>query len=436
MVNVTVKPTSRLQGVLTAPASKSYTQRMLIAAALSDGLGRVMNPLLSEDTFATLRAITALGVQVQESEDCWIVKGTRNLKTVNDLIDVGESGATLRFMIPIAALAIGQSTFLLSPSLERRPVEPLLSSLKMLNVEAYPKQINGLQTIIVEGKGGISGGKTCIPGNISSQFISGLMFASPVAKTDTEIQVTTPLESMDYVKMTQEVIAQHQVEIQSTDDYRNIRIPSKQIFRPINCKVPGDFSSSAFLLAAAAITNSSVKINNLNYYNTTQGDRAILDILKQMGVNEKICETSIEIQGVDSLLKAVDIDAQNIPDLVPICAVLACYADGQTKIFNAQRLKFKESNRLATISEELTKMGASIIMDETSLTIKGPCKLYGTTINPHNDHRIAMACTVAALKAQGETIIKNAECIRKSYPAFYNNLTSIGAETIDEKLVR
>jgi 3-phosphoshikimate 1-carboxyvinyltransferase len=436
MVNVTVKPTSKLQGVLTAPASKSYTQRMLIAAALSDGLGKVVDPLLSEDTFATLRAIKALGVQVHEGEDYWAVRGTRDLKSVDGLIDVGESGATLRFMIPIAALARGKSTFLLSSSLERRPIEPLLSSLKMLNIKTDIEQTNGLQTIIVEGKGGISGGKTCISGNISSQFISGLMFACPMANADTEIQVTTPVESKDYVKMTQEILSQHQIEVQIKDDYRHIYIPGKQIFKQVNCKVPGDFSSAAFLLAASAITNSSVKINNLKYNNTAQGDRAILDVLKQMGVNEKIYENSIEIQGVDGLLKVVDIDAQNIPDLVPICAVLACYAEGQSKIFNAQRLKFKESDRLATICEELTKMGASIIMDESSLTIKGPCKLYGAIINPHNDHRIAMACTVAALKAKGETIIKNAECIRKSYPSFYNDLTSIGAEIVDGKLVR
>jgi len=428
MVEITVKPTNKLQGVLTAPASKSYTQRMLIAAALSNGLGKVINPLLSEDTSATLRAITALGAQTHENKNYWTVKGTRELKITTDLIDVGESGATLRFMIPIAALAVGQSTFLLSASLERRPIEPLLSSLKMLNVEAYPKQINNLQTIIVEGKGEISGGKTCIPGDISSQFISGLMFACPMAKTDTEIQITTPVESENYIKMTQEVLDLHQIEASISDDYRRIHIPGRQTFKQIDSKVPGDFSSAAFLLAAAAITNSRVKINNLNYNTTQQGDRAILEILKQMGVNEKICDNSVDIQGVESLLKAVDIDAQNIPDLVPICAVLACYADGQTKIFNAQRLKLKESNRLATIYEELTKMGASIVKDETSLTIKGPCKLYGTTINSHNDHRIAMACTIAALKAKGETIIKNAECVRKSYPSFYTDLISIGAE--------
>ncbi|MDR2720478.1 MAG: 3-phosphoshikimate 1-carboxyvinyltransferase [Nitrososphaerota archaeon] len=434
MVSITVKPTNKLQGTLVAPASKSYTQRMLIAAALSEGSGRVVNPLLSEDTQATFRAITALGAKVQKNEDNWIVQGASELNAASNLIDVGESGATLRFMIPIAALIEGHSAFLLSSSLERRPIEPLLSSLKMLNIKAYPKQIGNQQAIVVEGEG-MAGGKTNIPGNVSSQFISGLMFACPMAKADTEIQVTTPLESKDYIRMTKEVLAMHHIDVQISDDYRHIYIPGRQTFKQVDCKVPGDFSSAAFLLAASAITNSNVKIDNL-YRETVQGDKAILDVLKQMGINIGCNDVGIEVQGTGDLLKAVDIDVKDIPDLVPICAVLACYAEGQSRIFNAQRLRFKESDRLATIHQELTNMGALISMDESSLTIKGSRKLYGATINPHNDHRIAMSCTVAALRAEGETTIENAECIRKSYPSFYTDLITIGAEIVGGKLVR
>ena len=434
MANITVKPVNSLQGILTAPASKSYTQRMLIATALSKGSGKIINPLLSEDTQATFRAITALGAQVHQDKNHWTVQGTNKLKATNEAIDVGESGATLRFMIPIAALAIGQTSFLLSSSLSRRPIEPLLSSLKMLNVEAYPKQIEKQQTIVVEGKG-LAGGKTSLRGDVSSQFVSGLMFACPMAKANTEIQITTPLESKDYVKMTQEVLAQHHIEVQISEDYRDIHVLGSQSFRQVDCKVPGDFSSAAFLLAAAAITNSNVKINNLNCQ-TNQGDKAILDVLKQMGVNMEINEQWVGVKGEGVLLKAVDIDVKDIPDLVPICAVLACYAEGESKIFNAQRLRFKESDRLVTVYKELTKMGALISMDDSSLTIKGPCKLHGTTIDPCNDHRIAMSCSVAALRANGETIVKNAECIRKSYPSFYTDLSSIGAEIVDGELVR
>lgn len=434
MVTVTVKPASRLQGSVCAPGSKSYTQRMVIAAALSEGKGKVVNPLTSEDTEAALRAVSALGAKVEKAEGCWTVRGTSELKTADGLIDVGESGATLRFMIPIAALASGRSAFQLSSSLMRRPIEPLLSSLKQLGVEAYSKQIGDLSAIIVEGTG-IAGGKTSIPGDVSSQFISGLMFACPMAKADTDITVTTPLESIDYVKMTQEVLAQHHVAVQISSDYRRIHIPGRQTYRQVDCEVPGDFSSAAFLLAAAAITESNVKINSLAY-ETVQGDRAILDVLKQMGVNEKVCGDSVEIQGSGSLLKAVDVDAKNIPDLVPICAVLACYAEGESRIFNAQRLRFKESDRLASVHEELTRMGAFVTMNDDGLTIKGPCRLHGAVINPHNDHRIAMSCSVAALKAKGETRIENAECVRKSYPSFFTDLELLGAEIVGGKLTR
>lgn len=434
MVNVTVKPASKLEGEVCAPASKSYTQRMLIAAALSDGKGKVSNPLLSEDTEATLRAVTALGAKVRKTKTCWIIEGTSALKAANDSIDVGESGATLRFMIPIAANANGRTTFLLSSSLERRPIEPLLVSLKELGVKAYPKQIGGFSVIVVEGNG-IQGGKTSIPGDVSSQFISGLMFACPMAKKDTQITVTTQLESKDYVKMTQEVLAQHEIKVEISGNFKKIIIPSNQTYKQIDSKVPGDFSSAAFLLAAAAIKPSKVKINNLNYQ-TSQGDKAILEILKQMGVNGKVCSDNIEIEGSGKPLKAIDIDAKNIPDLVPICAALACYADGSTRIFNAQRLRIKESDRLASVHQELSKMGADITMNESSLTIKGPSKLHGATIDPHNDHRIAMSCAIAALGAEGQTIIKNAECIRKSYPQFYTDLANIGAEIVGRKLVR
>jgi len=277
-------------------------------------------------------------------------------------------------MIPIAALAEGRSAFLLSSGLERRPIEPLLRSLKDLGVKAYPKKIGEFPVIVVEGNG-IAGGKTAIPGDVSSQFISGLMFSCPIAKAETEITLTTPLESKDYVKMTQEVLSQHQIKTKIDSDFKHIRIPSKQTYKQADGKVPGDFSSTAFLLAAAAITQSNVTIENLNY-TTAQGDKAILEILKQMGVNGKVCADSVEIQGTGGLLKFVDIDAKNIPDLVPVCATLACYAKGPTKIYNASRLRFKESDRLASVHAELSKMGADISIDESSLTIKGPCKLW------------------------------------------------------------
>ena len=217
--------------------------------------------------------------------------------------------------------------------------------------------------------------------------------------------------------------------------YQVWRIPSKQIYLPYSGVVPGDFSSAAFLLAAAAITNSDVCIKNLDY-GSVQGDKAILRILQTMQVNSKVGKDSIQITGNGNLLKPITLDVRDIPDLVPVCTALACYAQGTSKIHDAQRLRLKESDRLTSLYSELNKMGANITMDESSLTIKGPCKLHGATIDPHNDHRIAMACAIAALGAEGETVIQNSECVRKSYPQFFNDLRKIGVDVVDGELDR
>ena len=431
MVDVTIKKTEGLNGEVCAPPSKSYTQRMGIAAALSAGTSKVSNPLLSEDTQATLRAITSLGANVALTDGCWTIKGADPITNAKEPVDCGESGATLRFIIPIAALAPDPSILTFNGSLERRPIQPLLQSLEGLGAKARQRKLGNKDAVLVEG-GGILGGETSIAGDVSSQFISGLMFACPLAKVDTEIIITTPLESADYVTMTENVLARHEIRLEVHDNFKLIKIPANQTYMPIDSKVPGDFSSASFLLAAAAITSSKVQINNLEY-KSIQGDRAILGILKQMGIEGKVCESSIEINGTGDPLEPLNIDAKNIPDLVPACAVLACYAAGTSKISGAQRLRLKESDRLKTLEIELRKMGAKIKAEASSLTIEGPCALHGAVINPHNDHRIAMACAIAAMGAKGTTTIKNAHCVRKSYPQFFTHLKQIGAEIVGGK---
>ena len=339
MTDVTVKKAERLEGEVCAPPSKAYTQRLLIAAALSHGTSKISGPLLSDDTEAPLRAVKALGAKVTATEGCWTVDGAQPpLRGARGPIDCGESGATLRFMIPVAALASEPSVFVLGKSLEQRPIEPLLQSLKQLGAEAQHQRLGDKTAIRVQG-GGISGGKTAMRGDISSQFISGLMFACPMARADTEITLTTPLESKGYVQMTQAVLAEHGVKVHISEDFNRIRIPANQRYEPCSHRVPGDFSSAAFLLAAAVVTRSDVLVKNLNY-EAVQGDKAILAVLKRMGVNGKICPDSVEIKSEGGLLEAVDVDAREIPDLVPVCAVLVCYANGTSKIYDAHRLRY------------------------------------------------------------------------------------------------
>jgi 3-phosphoshikimate 1-carboxyvinyltransferase len=373
-----------------------------------------------------LRAIEAFGAKTKLQENCWAIDGAVLPKTPRNPVDCGESGATLRFMIPVAALAPEPSIFTFGTSLEKRPIMPLLQSLKKVGVKSSFKRNERGSVVKVQG-GGIDGGKTAIRGEISSQFISGLLFALPKAEKNTEITLTTPLESKSYVQMTAEILNRHGVKLHISKDFRRIRIPSNQTYSPSSHDVPGDFSSAAFLLAAAAVTSSKLRVENLDY-STEQGDKAILDILKEMGSKVKTHDEFVEIEG--KLFDPINIDVKDTPDLVPVCAVLACYSNGVSKIYNAERLRYKESDRLSSLHNELRKMDADVTMDKDSLTIKGPCAMHGALIDPYNDHRIAMACTVAALGAEGETRIQDSECVKKSYPTFFEDLRSLGAEVI------
>ena len=426
LVDAVIRKSEYLEGEVRAPPSKAYTHRMLIAALLSSEISKISNPLVSDDTKATLRAVKAFGAEAELHKNCWTVRGVESLRVPEKPINCGESGATLRFMIPVAALAPGPSIFTFGSSLERRPVAPLLQSLKQLGTQSNLQLKEGSSLVRIHG-GGIRGGKTSIRGDISSQFISGLLFACPKAKKDTEIAVTTPLESRNYVQMTIEVLNEHGIIVTASNDFTGLEVPSNQKYNPCNHEVPGDFSSAAFLLAAAAVTSSKVKVKNLDYH-TTQGDKVILDILEEMGSKVRISDEHVEVEGKQ--LNAVDVDARDIPDLVPVCAVLACYSKGVTKLYNAKRLRYKESDRLTSLHVELKKMGAEIMVKEDGLIIKGPCTMHGATIDPHNDHRIAMACAVAALGATGETKIQNSECVNKSYPRFFDDLRLLGVNVV------
>ncbi|HUU87912.1 MAG TPA: 3-phosphoshikimate 1-carboxyvinyltransferase [Candidatus Glassbacteria bacterium] len=434
MIETIIRPTQHINGTISAPPSKAYTQRMLIASALSYGRSIISDPLFSEDTEATYRAVKSLGAEVKVKNNLWVVNGSLPLQGKSKPIDCGESGATLRFILPVSGLADGSSLLTFGKSLEKRPIAPLLQSLQDLGVKTETRKIENKSGILVFG-GGINGGRTLIRGDVSSQFISGLMFACPLANSDTVISLSTPLESKAYVEMTREVLAKHGILFSIADNYDQLHIQSNQIYQKHDHKVPGDFSSAAFLLVAATITNSNVIVQNLDS-STLQGDKAILEILKQMGVIVKVSENQVEIGGYDGLLKPIDIDARDIPDLVPICATLACFANGTSKIHDANRLRYKESDRLLSLYLELRKMGANISMDKTSLVINGPCVLKGAAIDPHNDHRIAMACSVAALMAVGQTKIQNSECVKKSYPEFFNDLRKIGADVVGGKFDR
>jgi 3-phosphoshikimate 1-carboxyvinyltransferase len=308
--------------------------------------------------------------------------------------------------------------------LKKRPMEPLLKALNQLGVKCYSTRNNGRLPIIVFG-GGIKGGKALIRGDISSQFISGLLFGLPKAHEKSKIILTSPIESKPYIELTLNFLRKHKIDFEYPPDFSWFSIPGNQQSISCNHLINGDFSSAAFLLAAASIINSRVKVTNLPD-NTLQGDQIILTILKNMGVSLRTEKKCVEIQTSQKNLSGMTLDVKDIPDLAPICAVLACYAKGDSKIFGIRRLRFKESNRSYAISEELKKMGGKVKENEDSLEIRGINKLRGAELDSHEDHRIAMALTVAALSAHGDSIIHGIECINKSYPDFIKDLKMLG----------
>ena len=427
-LQVIVKRTDQLSGEVKAPPSKSYTHRAILAAALSLEESVVLNPLFSDDTYATMEACKSLGVFIQPVKNGLSIKGLKKPKAPSNPINCKLSAATIRFMTAVSSLAEGKTILTGEEGLLKRPIGPLVEALNQLGVHCESK--NGFPPVVVYG-GNPLGGQTFIVGDVSSQFISGLLFISPLAKEDVQINLTTPLESKPYVELTLEVLKRHGIKVYVSGNHEKYIIPSGQEYKPYNHRVIGDFSSASFLMAAAAVTNSHLKIENLDVSLTSQPDLKILNILKTMGAKIRVKRDYVEIFGNN--LQGTTLDAKDNPDLVPVLVVLACCSEGETTIKNVKRLRIKESDRLKALNVEFSKMGAKIQTVEDKLVIEGPCKLKGTTVDSHGDHRIAMACAVAGLAAEGETRILHAECVSKSYPNFFHDLKKLGGKVSFER---
>jgi len=410
-----------VSGVVQAPSSKSYTHRAFICSALASGTSNVKNPLSSVDTLATLEACKKFGVDVKSGKDSLEITGVSD-KAEKCEINCKESGSTMRFLIPVSAVTCKEAVLTGYPGLLKRPVGPIVDALKQLGVQCESNE--GFPPVTVKG-GEITGGKVEISGNVSSQFISGLLFTLPMAKERSEVVITTELESKNYVLMTLEVLREFGINVTVSSDMKHFLIPGNQKYKPKKYVVEGDYSSAAFLFAIGVLSSENgILIKGLKD-KSLQGDSKIVNILKKMGA-EINYQNGFRVG--KSNLKAIEIDAKDFPDLVPILAVVATQAEGKTVIKNVGRLRIKESDRLAAITSELKKMGAEIKEGEDYLEIVGPVKLKGATIDPYGDHRIAMACSIAGLVAEGDTIIENPTCIKKSYPRFFDDMRKLGAD--------
>jgi 3-phosphoshikimate 1-carboxyvinyltransferase len=384
---------------------------------------------MCDDTLATIDACRILGIEIIQTEKRLQIVGGANLSTPMDVINCRDSASTMRFLAPVCALTNGISVLTGNESLCRRPMEPALTALRQLGVQCCSINRDGRPPLVVFG-GGIDGGKASVRGGVSSQFVSGLLLAAPMAKKDTDIVLSTPLESKPYVSITLDVLKKHGIKVKVQPDYQGFHVPSNQKYMAYDHEIEGDYSSASFLMAAAALTSSHVKIENL-LENSIQGDRLIIDLLRKMGVQISTNKSTVEINGLNEKPKPVDVNLGDNPDLIPVVAVLACFASGQSVIRSVGRLRFKESDRVAALLSELTKMGASIQAANQTIQVTGIEKLHGAKLDSHGDHRIAMACIVAALKSEEATVVHSVECINKSYPDFIKDLTILGGKVIE-----
>ncbi len=412
---------STIKGSIIAPPSKSYTHRAIVMGSLADRC-LIKYPLISADTKATINACRAIGASIEEKNGKLKIKGVQGKpETPDNVIDAMNSGTTLRIMAAVCSLAKGASVLTGDDSLRKRPNTPLLAALEDLGAVAFSTKSDGTAPLVIKGR--LRGGSTAIDGSISSQFITALLIACPLAEEQTQLTIKGKLTSKPYVEITLELLERANIRIHT--DFIKIKIPPKQSYEVKSYRIPGDFSSASYMLAAGAITNSSVEVKNL--YPSKQGDVKILEILKQMGSNiHWNKKTGIaRVDGGDQ--KGVEIDANQFPDLVPTLAAIAACAKGTTKIYNVEHARYKETDRLHTVASELKKMGAKIAERKDGLIIKSS-KLKGAEVTGYYDHRIVMALAIAALAAEGPTTIDTAECVDVSYPSFFEDLKKLGAK--------
>jgi 3-phosphoshikimate 1-carboxyvinyltransferase len=418
-----VRP-SKLSGEITAPPSKSYTHRAFMIAALARGESRIINPLVGLDTQATIEAIRALGAEVAREGDVWRVLGTGGkLRLCADLIDVKNSGTTIRLMSAISALSPEPVRLTGDESILKRPMGPLVEALEKLGAKARCQGRGGRPPVVVGG--GLKGGEVEITGAVSSQFISALLIASPYARDDVRLTITGKLRSRPYVEITLELLEAAGARIRRNKSLTEFRIPGGQTFRPINLTIPGDFSSAAFPLGAAALTGSTVRVKNLDVRGA-QGDRRIVELLEEFGADVKVRGKTVEACGTGTL-SGIEADCGDNPDLVPVLAVLGSVADGQTRLINIPHLRFKETDRLRALAVELKKLRAEVKELPDELRLKGVRELKGARLSSYGDHRMAMAFAVAGLVARGETTVDRAESIPVSYPSFVSDMCKLGA---------
>ena len=413
-MNRTIMPGPR-SGRVKIPASKSQAHRLLICAALGSGETVLRCDGISRDIAATVACLNALGAEIREEGGCLRVRPICAVPEGGCLLPCGESGSTLRFLLPVVGALGAEAVFLREGRLPERPLAPLDAELA---AHGMTLREDGARLFC---GGTLRPGAYHLPGNVSSQYVSALLFALPLLEGESRLRITAPLESAAYVTMTEEALRLAGIEISKHNlDY--IIHGSQRGSLPETLCVEGDWSNAAFFLVMGALSQQGVRVCGLNG-NSAQGDRAVLAVLRAFGA--VVTETEDEILVRRGMLRGQRIDAAPIPDLIPVLSVLASVADGETRIVNAGRLRLKESDRLASTTAMLRALGAEIEELPDRLLIRGKKQLAGGTADSAGDHRIAMATAAAAAACAELVTIIGAECVQKSYPRFWDDFDAL-----------
>jgi 3-phosphoshikimate 1-carboxyvinyltransferase len=405
---------SEVNGEVKAPTSKSMTQRAIAAALLSNGQSIIRDPSYCDDSLAAMSIAVGLGARVEPEPDKLKITGSDTLK--ENKLNCGESGLAIRMFSPIAALYSSKITMVGSTSLRKRPMNMIEQALNQLGAKC--RSSRGYLPVVINGP--LKGGYCEIDGSVSSQLLTGLLMALPLATEDSVIKVNN-LKSKPYIDMTLQVLESFDINI-INNGYTDFIIKGRQKFKPREFTIEGDWSGAAFLLVAGAI-NGKISLTGLRH-DSRQSDMAILDALRKAGARVKTAGDKTETE--KSELRAFEFDASESPDLFPPLVALASYCKGTSRISGVSRLLHKESNRALTLQEEFGKMNIDIKITDDAMLVKGG-EPTGAHVESHDDHRIAMAVAVAGLKATGNVYIRDSQCVAKSYPLFFDDLRNLGA---------
>ncbi len=409
---------SEVSGKVYIPGSKSHTIRSMFFAGLADGNSVIRNPLISSDSISAVNLCKAFGASYELEENCYTVSGIGgNPQVPENIVDVGNSGTSLRLGLMTAALVPGYTVFTGDYQIRRRQIGPLVKAINNLGGEAYTTRGNESAPVVVKGRA--KGGFTTLDA-VTSQYLSSILLNAPLLENDTHVEVTR-LNEVPYVEITLWWLDKLGIKYKH-DNMKEFFIPGRQKYSQFECTIPGDFSSATFFMVLAAISGQEFELTNLDMTDP-QGDKRVLSILEDMGAKVTYNSGSISVKGQN--LTGRTIDMNSIPDALPAMAVAGCFAKGETRLVNVPQARLKETDRINVMCKELTKMGADVEELPDGLIIR-ESSLKGCRVSGHDDHRIVMSLAIAGLNAKGETIIDTAEAMNITFPDFVGCIRDCG----------